>query len=43
MKYAAIFHNLSQSEGFYASQNRLTCYFQHHWVMESFMLLNHIY
>ena len=30
MKYAVIFHILCQSEGFYASQNRLTCYFQHH-------------
>ena len=29
IKYAVIFHNLCQSE-WNASQNRLTCYFQHH-------------
>ena len=29
-EYAPIFQNLCQSEWNYASQNRLTCYFQHH-------------
>ena len=35
IKCAVIFCNLCQSEWNYASQNRLTCYFQHHWVIAS--------
>ena len=37
MKYALIFQILCQSEWNYASQNRLTCYFQHHCNFETIL------